>query len=747
MFGVMAQALDAGADMIVVLSGTRLALWSQTFDRFASQLDSAESEGERRRRRILIPSGPGALSPEAGPSISRLYAVQRPAVVDALDEGRPMISFVLKHSAHLNALAKTLREDIYVAVKAKGRPFHLIVIDDEADDGSISDALAEAGQDPVYGQHKQTPRAIARLWEGGGNSGTTALPQVFATYIAYTATPQANLKQVVSNPLAPRDFVAALRTPSRAGALDPRHSTFKEPGKLPKYYTGGSVYYDGGISAGLCQKTTEVAERDLDTALRAYLVAGAIRTASREEGCGPRTARDTPFATRAQVVAVAGRPHTMLIHPSGMVQDHFDAATGVLTWAGLEGAYAANLVTSGADVFLPESLANRVLDDESPWREWYDRYASSAVALQAAFDLNVANSLPPWDSVREALVEEVIPGTRVSVVNSDDRADNRPRFEPEEVADGSWRTPKDLATIFVAGNVMSRGLTLDGLTTTLFLRQSQQPFADTQMQMQRWFGYRGRDLELCRVFLPSDQLNLFRRYHENDEAQRRQIVHAMNASEEAGIGRAPKPMVLHGMDFLATGKIGGLSRQRLYPGPKPMTRFTNGVDSPDPNIPWLASQFAGSTANVEVDGLRGVFLEQVFDLRTAAEVLDQLRYAAYHPDPASALAEHWRSVEQLVGLSDGDDLFPLYRVPPAPDGAQHSLPRDDCPFSVAAYLRLWAVALNKGLPGFFPTDQPNSAWSRIDLVDRTAKQPLFRVGLRFGGQAPVQHGPLSEAQV
>ena len=134
------------------------------------------------------------------------------------------------------------------------------------------------------------------------------------------------------------------------------------------------------------------------------------------------------------------------------------------------------------------------------------------------------------------------------------------------------------------------------------------------------------------------------------------------------------------------------------------------------------------------------------DLRTAAEVLDQCgadrsttRIQQAHSPSIGDLLNNWWDCQTVT------DLFPLYRVPPAPEDAQHSLPRDDCPFSVAAYLRLWAVALNKGLPGFFPTDQPNSAWSRNDLVDRTAKQPSFRVGLRFGRQAPVQHGPLSEA--
>lgn len=44
------------------------------------------------------------------------------------------------------------------------------------------------------------------------------------------------------------------------------------------------------------------------------------------------------------------------------------------------------------------------------------------------------------------------------------------------------------AFIVVGGNTLSRGLTLEGLTTTYFLRTTNQ--ADTLMQMGRWFGYR-----------------------------------------------------------------------------------------------------------------------------------------------------------------------------------------------------------------------------------------------------------------
>lgn len=56
-----------------------------------------------------------------------------------------------------------------------------------------------------------------------------------------------------------------------------------------------------------------------------------------------------------------------------------------------------------------------------------------------------------------------------------------------------------LTAIVVGGNSLARGLTLEGLCTSYFLRDSKQ--YDTLMQMGRWFGYRGNYADICRIFL------------------------------------------------------------------------------------------------------------------------------------------------------------------------------------------------------------------------------------------------------
>ena len=62
---------------------------------------------------------------------------------------------------------------------------------------------------------------------------------------------------------------------------------------------------------------------------------------------------------------------------------------------------------------------------------------------------------------------------------------------------------KFLSVIAVGGDKLSRGLTLEGLTISYYLRASK--MYDTLMQMGRWFGFRPGYVDLCRIFT-SDEL-------------------------------------------------------------------------------------------------------------------------------------------------------------------------------------------------------------------------------------------------
>lgn len=57
---------------------------------------------------------------------------------------------------------------------------------------------------------------------------------------------------------------------------------------------------------------------------------------------------------------------------------------------------------------------------------------------------------------------------------------------------------KGLSVIAIGGDKLSRGLTLEGLSVSYYLRASR--MYDTLMQMGRWFGYRDGYLDVCRLY-------------------------------------------------------------------------------------------------------------------------------------------------------------------------------------------------------------------------------------------------------
>jgi hypothetical protein len=741
MLGVSALAIDHGVDIVIVLGGTRLSLWRQTYSRLVEQLDSGPDNAVKRSRRLLCPPAGIALS-EGTFSLDRMYRLMPATVKQRLTQRQPIIMVAMKQTHHLRALGDSLRKSVFNAVSELNRPVHILVLDDEADDGSILDAVAESGQDQVYGNLKQIPRAIANLWDPPKGSPTN----LFTTYIAYTATPQANLLQEDHNPLAPRDFLVSLRTPLDIGHmvdteyarnLDvPRSSTYPEPAGMPAFYTGGEVFYRRGITAGLCRPATNDPNDDRAEAVRAFLVAGAIRL-HWSRRIGPATASTMTFNGAEEAEAEVMAPHSMLFHPSAIIQDHFRAAEDLLVWAGIADRRTARRLLDDGGASLPSQLSATLTSHPSSWEVWLDRYKDSARAVETEFNIVHPRQFPDWSTLKRLLAEEIIPGTRVSVVNSDPLADDRPSYRATlDLESGQWNAPRDLCTIFVSGNVMARGLTLEGMTTALFQRSASTPLADTQMQMQRWFGYRGSYVELCRVFASSDQLDLFSAYHDTDEAIRSAIIERM-------VGGAPEPAVLQGYNFAATGKITSTRNYPLSPGARPFVTVLNSGSRPDPSTQLVADVFQASPSSPVIAGgtVRGQILDRPLDLLEAADWLEQLRYDDYAPGVASPMSTHWAQIEARVA-ANAPLTDPGFYRPPVSGGAGDPT-RRHCPYAIAAYLRLWSASLTRPVRGLFVTGEPGRLWSMSDLQQKRAQQPRFWVGIRFGNGQTVNSGPLS----
>lgn len=87
-----------------------------------------------------------------------------------------------------------------------------------------------------------------------------------------------------------------------------------------------------------------------------------------------------------------------------------------------------------------------------------------------------------------------------------------------------------LNVIAVGGFSLSRGLTLEGLMVSYFLRNSM--MYDTLMQMGRWFGYRPGYEDLCRVWMPEEAQGWYEHIAESIEELRGEFrsMEASNAT-------------------------------------------------------------------------------------------------------------------------------------------------------------------------------------------------------------------------
>lgn len=126
-----------------------------------------------------------------------------------------------------------------------------------------------------------------------------------------------------------------------------------------------------------------------------------------------------------------------------------------------------------------------------------------------------------WPVVQEHLHEAAAP-IRVVLINS----------QSSDVLDYSQQTKNGLSVIAVGGFSLSRGLTLEGLMTSYFLRSSM--MYDTLMQMGRWFGYRPGYEDLCRVWMPEEAEGWYAHIADAIEELREElrVMQAANATPE-----------------------------------------------------------------------------------------------------------------------------------------------------------------------------------------------------------------------
>ena len=86
-------------------------------------------------------------------------------------------------------------------------------------------------------------------------------------------------------------------------------------------------------------------------------------------------------------------------------------------------------------------------------------------------------------------LQKVIDSVKVRVINSE----SKDKLDYDNYENG-------LNVIAIGGYSLSRGFTLEGLTISYLIRNT--AMADTLLQMGRWFGYRERYDDLCKLYIP-----------------------------------------------------------------------------------------------------------------------------------------------------------------------------------------------------------------------------------------------------
>ena len=459
---LVCRAADAGYKFIVILTGATNSLRAQTQLRFDEgflgwdtrlnlALDSSNKRvgvgtllGEQLYR--AIPSTNAEERGDFNLRIANQFNVRL--------GGDPVIMVVKKNASVLRNLTRWAKSLSSLGPDDAIPDIPTLLIDDEADFASVNTRPTAIGDD-------DDPTVI--------NGRIRELLSAFdkRVYIGYTATPFANIfiypEQEVARygrDLFPRDFLINLPVPSNhvgptkvfGLSEDPDDEAVSAtPMPLVRPVEDNEAHIPSVHRSGW---TVDELPDSLTRAIRAFVLACAVRVA--------RGQRE--------------QHNSMLIHVTRFV----NIQSRIAELVGAELRDIQNRIRYGDG----DSTSPILEELRSMWLE--DFVPTSQDVRELYPDLMVGCGDVSWNAVGERLVE-ASQKIQVKVINGSARD-----------ALDYWDHPGGLSAIAIGGDKLSRGLTLEGLSVSYFLRASR--MYDTLLQMGRWFGYRPGYVDLCRLY-------------------------------------------------------------------------------------------------------------------------------------------------------------------------------------------------------------------------------------------------------
>ena len=483
--GLVCKAADAGYKIVIVLAGMHNNLRSQTQIRLEESFLGYETFGVDREPGKLIGVGEIDSDPLIAPNCMTTRAdngdfnTKVASHFSASPEERPWLFVVKKQKTVLTQLLKWIKSKVADATDPKtGRPvvsnLPLLVIDDEADNASV-DTGEQAFDAEGKPDEEHEPKTINRLIRTILHSFSKA------AYVGYTATPFANIfihrrgatkdegpdlfpQAFIRNLAAPSNYIGparvfGLRGPSgRVGGLPlwrpvaDHLASDGHPGWMP------ATHKKDHTPTHLGQETLPPS---LKEAISCFVLACAARIC---RGQGSEHSSMLVHVTRLN--AVQEQVHAQVADTVSRMSQRFKRNTDL-------DQLAAALREQWERDFIPTSrdVAERLPEPGGPPR------------------------IPEWDEVW-AHLPDVLADIEVRLVNGSAKD-----------ASGFSDEGKPSRVIAIGGDKLSRGLTLDGLCVSYFVRTTK--MYDTLMQMGRWFGYRPGYADLCRLYTTPDLVDWF----------------------------------------------------------------------------------------------------------------------------------------------------------------------------------------------------------------------------------------------
>lgn len=464
---VIARAVDEGYRLVIVMTGILEELRSQTQSRLQEDVVRAINKIKKNILSLTYVDS-DLLSDDPNNLISNLRA-----------ENGVVYAVVKKNYKCLDNLLSQLNVASQEGL-LEGVP--VLIIDDESDQATPNTADKEEEYSRINGCMRQIWNYVRQ-----------------GSYVAYTATPFANVLMHPHEEECSSKSIDSENLGERGGKKLERYpglypSDFIYVLGCPKGYIGASHFFGAtgenadGMSVDAVREITEEEVRKLRPPTKKEERAG--------EKYKPEMVSSLEDAVCWFVIATALRRYrtrkeqhsSMLVHLSQLTESHFEVGKVIKE-------YLSNLQHSCNKGKIKKNIGNRM-------QYLYEYEVNRMRNVYRGEDY-----YPQW-SVLMPVVAQVICETECIVRNSK---------SGENLDYGN----NQRTTIVIGGNALSRGLTLEGLISSYFIRGGKT--YDALLQMGRWFGFRPGYEDLVRLWTTKEIEQCYRYLVEVEDDTRKKM--------------------------------------------------------------------------------------------------------------------------------------------------------------------------------------------------------------------------------